>query len=54
MDVFPVGDLGLRNAMAEAYGLRRHTSPKRLERIADNWRPYRTVGSLYLWKTYDG
>jgi DNA-3-methyladenine glycosylase II len=54
LDVFPIGDLGLRNAMASQYGLRRNTAPSRYHRIADAWRPYRTVGSLYLWKSYDG
>lgn len=53
LDVFPIGDLGLRNAMARAYRLRGVPSARRLHRIADAWRPYRTVGSLYLWKTYD-
>jgi len=54
LDVFPIGDLGLRNAMASRYGLRHNAPPSRYHRIADAWRPYRTVGSLYLWKSYDG
>ncbi len=54
LDVFPVGDLGLRKAMMSRYRLRRGTGPARLERIADRWRPYRTVGTLYLWRGYDG
>jgi DNA-3-methyladenine glycosylase II len=53
LDVFPVGDLGLRNAMVKAYGLRKNPSVKRLHRIGDAWRPYRTIGSLYLWMSYD-
>ncbi len=54
LDVFPIGDLGLRNAMAAQYRLRRNTPVARYHRIAEAWRPYRTVGSLYLWKSYDG
>lgn len=54
LDVFPVGDLGLRKAMMARYRLRRGTRPARLEKIADAWRPYRTVGTLYLWRGYDG
>jgi DNA-3-methyladenine glycosylase II len=54
LDVFPVGDLGLRNAMMVRYRLRKGTKPARLERIAETWRPYRTVGTLYLWRGYDG
>ena len=54
LDVFPIGDLGLRNAIASQYRLRRNAPLSRYHRIADAWRPYRTVGSLYLWKSYDG
>jgi DNA-3-methyladenine glycosylase II len=54
LDVFPIGDLGLRRAMAEQYRLRRTAPLSRYHRIAEAWRPYRTVGSLYLWKSYDG
>jgi len=52
-DVFPIGDLGLRNGMLKTYRLRSSTKPARLERIAEAWRPYRTVGSLYMWRNYD-
>jgi len=53
LDVFPVGDLGLRNAMVAAYGLRKPPSAARLHRIGDRWRPYRTIGTWYLWESYD-
>jgi DNA-3-methyladenine glycosylase II len=47
-DVLPVGDLGLRRAVERTYEV---TDPKpaELERIAEPWRPYRSMGSLYLW-----
>jgi len=54
LDVFPAGDLGLRKAMAARYGLRGTPSAARLAHIAERWRPYRTVGTLYLWQSYDG
>ena len=53
LDVFPIGDLGLRNAMTRQYRMRKTGSLRRFDRIADKWRPYRTVGSLYLWQSYD-
>jgi DNA-3-methyladenine glycosylase II len=53
MDVFPIGDLGLRNGMFKTYRLRSNTKPAKLVRIAEAWRPYRTVGSLYMWRGYD-
>jgi DNA-3-methyladenine glycosylase II len=53
LDVFPIGDLGLRNAMTQLYKLRKNTPLKRFVGIADKWAPYRTVASVYLWKSYD-
>ena len=47
-DVLPVGDLGLRRAVERAYGLR-DAKAREIERVAEAWRPYRTMGSLYLW-----
>ncbi len=52
-DVLPVGDLGLRKAVARAYGLRRQPEPERLERLAAPWRPYRTYATWYLWRSLD-
>lgn len=53
LDVFPIGDLSLRRTMMARYRLRRNTRPERLERIAEKWRPYRTVGTLYIWSSDD-
>jgi DNA-3-methyladenine glycosylase II len=52
-DVLPVGDLGIRNAAKAAYGLRKVPSPDRLKRLARPWRPYRSLASLYLWRSLD-
>jgi len=52
-DVLPVGDLGIVNAMKKAYGLRKAPTPKRMMRIGDNWRPYRSIGCWYLWASLD-
>ena len=51
-DVLPVGDLGVRNAIATAYGLDEPPTPEKMERIAAPWRPHRTLASLYLWESY--
>jgi len=53
-DVFPIGDLGLRRAMMQTYRLRAGTREARLHRIAEAWRPYRSVGTLYMWRSLDG
>ena len=52
-DVLPVGDLGIRKAAEVEYGLRKLPSPDRLRRLARPWRPYRTLGCIYLWESLD-
>jgi DNA-3-methyladenine glycosylase II len=52
-DVLPVGDQGIRRAVQLQYGLRKLPDPKRLEKIARPWRPYRTLACLYLWSSLD-
>jgi DNA-3-methyladenine glycosylase II len=50
-DVFPVGDLGIRRAIMERYGLEAMPTTAEAERIAEPWRPYRTLASLFLWRS---
>jgi DNA-3-methyladenine glycosylase II len=50
-DVLPVGDLGVRNAVKAAYGLDEPPAPEELERIAEPWRPHRSLACLYLWES---
>lgn len=52
-DVLPVGDLGIRRAMMDAYGLPELPSPQRMEAIAEPWRPHRTLACLFLWRSLD-
>jgi DNA-3-methyladenine glycosylase II len=35
------------------YGLGRHATPAELTEIAEPWRPYRSIGSWYLWRALD-
>lgn len=49
LDIFPENDLGIRKAIARHYGVK--LSPDTLEKIAACWRPYRTIASLYLWRS---
>ncbi|HEX8550991.1 MAG TPA: DNA-3-methyladenine glycosylase [Abditibacteriaceae bacterium] len=51
-DVLAVDDLGLRNAMKRLYDLP-DLSPAEMRRIAEPWRPYRSVASWYLWQWLD-
>jgi DNA-3-methyladenine glycosylase II len=52
-DVISTGDLGIRRAVQTAYGLGELPGPQDLERIAEPWRPHRTLACLYLWRSLD-
>lgn len=53
LDVLPVGDLGIRNAIQQLYALEEHPSPAQIEEIAQPWRPYASLASWYLWRSLD-
>jgi DNA-3-methyladenine glycosylase II len=50
-DIFPVDDLGLVKAAQRVYGLRQRPTRKRLLRMSEAWRPYRSVAAWYLWRS---
>jgi DNA-3-methyladenine glycosylase II len=50
-DVLPTGDLGIRRAVQNEYGLDEPPGPDRLAEIAEPWRPHRTLACIYLWET---
>jgi DNA-3-methyladenine glycosylase II len=50
-DVFPVDDLGVRNAIHRAYHLERPPTPKEMREIGERWRPFRSVAVWYLWQS---
>jgi DNA-3-methyladenine glycosylase II len=52
-DVLPVGDLGIRRAVQDQYGLDDLPDAAEIERIAEPWRPNRSLASLYLWRSLD-
>ncbi len=54
-DVLPLDDLGIQNAFVKHFGLnRRHKRfPGQMVKIAEPWRPWRTVACWYLWKSLD-
>ena len=51
LDVFPADDLGLMKAMQQVYGLRTRPSRDRMMKMAETWRPYRSVAAWYLWRS---
>jgi DNA-3-methyladenine glycosylase II len=50
-DVLPVGDLGIRRAMERVYSLEELPDPETMERLAERWRPHRTLACRYLWRS---
>jgi DNA-3-methyladenine glycosylase II len=50
-DVLPVDDLGIVKAIAQLYRLRKRPDAKRMMKIGEPWRPYRSVASWYLWQS---
>jgi DNA-3-methyladenine glycosylase II len=52
-DVLPVDDLGIVKAVQRAYRLRTIPTSKRLMRLGESWRPYRSVACWYLWASLD-
>jgi DNA-3-methyladenine glycosylase II len=52
-DVLPVGDLGIRRAIEQAYALDDLPDAATIERIAEPWRPHRTLACRYLWRSLD-
>jgi DNA-3-methyladenine glycosylase II len=50
-DVVSAGDLGIRRAIQFAYGIDELPGPEEIDRIAEAWRPHRTLAGLYLWRS---
>ena len=53
MDVWPVGDYGVRVGFARAWGLPEVPTPKALVAHGDPFRPYRSVVAWYCWRVMD-
>ena len=52
-DVFPHGDLGVRMALRDLYGLKELPTEKEAHELARPWRPYATIASWYCWRSID-
>lgn len=55
LDVLPTGDLGIRKAMMQLYGLPVLPSPQTMHELAlrHGWVPYQSVAAWYLWQSLD-
>ena len=55
LDVLPTGDLGIRNGVTNLYQLPQTATPDGVRHVAEtnNWRPYESVASWYVWQSLD-
>ncbi len=51
-DLFPLGDVALVNSLKEVKQLDPHTTKDEMLKIAEPWRPYRTIAAMILWHAY--
>jgi len=51
-DVFPVGDLAMVNALKEIKKLPKDIHRDNIIKIAEPWRPYRSLAAMLLWHHY--
>src|SRR5215831_14941566 len=52
-DVFPVDDLGIVKGVQKLFGMKRRPKPSTMTRLAEPWRPYRSIAAWYLWRLHD-
>ena len=53
-DVWPVGDIALAESVGAVKGLARRPDATEMERLADRWRPWRSVAARLFWHDYLG
>ena len=52
-DVLPLDDIGLQRAMSLHYNRGKPLSRLKMRRIGNNWAPWRSVATWYLWRSLD-
>jgi 3-methyladenine DNA glycosylase/8-oxoguanine DNA glycosylase len=53
LDVWPVGDYGVRAGFGRAWGLGEIPTPPQLDEMGETFRPYRSLVAWYCWRTVD-
>ncbi len=48
-DIFPIGDVAVRTAIKELNGM---DDPAEMIALAEEWRPFRSLATFYLWHSY--
>ena len=52
-DICPANDLGLKKGIKIIYKLKDLPSDEEVYKIAEKWRPYRSIASRYIWEVVD-
>ncbi|WP_256684012.1 DNA-3-methyladenine glycosylase family protein [Halococcus qingdaonensis] len=52
-DVLPLGDLAVRRGIESLYGDGEELTRAEMREIAERWRPYRSLATLYIWHHYE-
>jgi DNA-3-methyladenine glycosylase II len=52
-DIFPVGDLGIVKGMQRLHGMKRRPAVSTMLRLAEPWRPYRSIAAWYVWRALE-
>ncbi|HEY4235226.1 MAG TPA: DNA-3-methyladenine glycosylase 2 family protein [Lacipirellulaceae bacterium] len=52
-DIFPIDDLGLLRGIHRHYNAGEKMSKPELLAIGETWRPYRSLGTWYMWRVLD-
>lgn len=51
-DIFPLGDLAMVNALKEVIQLPKETKQEDLLKLAERWKPYRSIATMLFWHYY--
>lgn len=51
-DIWPAHDVALQEAVKRLFGLKTRPDVKKMDRMAENWRPHRGVAARMLWRYY--
>jgi DNA-3-methyladenine glycosylase II len=52
-DILPLGDLAVRRGIEQLYGDGEELTRAEMRSIAEQWRPYRSVATRYIWADYE-
>jgi DNA-3-methyladenine glycosylase II len=52
-NMFPIGDIGIQNALKKFFNLEQKPTPAEMEVYKEPWNPYLSYASLYLWRSIE-